>query len=90
MIRSKKDCARANDNDQFVQNMRCRQIQVIYQLRSGWSRGVSRNVSEPDRYFKMDVDQGSAAVQTNYGILLNQGEGVSRNLSEAGHTSRWM
>jgi TPR repeat protein len=46
-------------------------------------KGVSVNLSEAARYYKLSADQGNSNGQNRYGLCLELGKGVSVDLSEA-------
>jgi TPR repeat protein len=48
-------------------------------------QGVSIDLTEAVKYYKLAADQGYAAAQNNYGYCLQQGKGISINLTEAVH-----
>ena len=46
--------------------------------------GDKQKISEAATYFKILADQGDATAQHVYGILLQNGDGVSQDLSASG------
>jgi tRNA A-37 threonylcarbamoyl transferase component Bud32 len=66
---------RADKGDAGAQNR--------YGLRLYKGEGVTKDLRESARYFKMSADQGNAKGQNNYGDCLYKGEGVTKDLRES-------
>jgi TPR repeat protein len=47
-------------------------------------QGVSTNLAEAAKYFRLAAGQGIAAAQWGFGHALDHAEGVSKNVTEAG------
>jgi serine/threonine protein kinase len=48
-----------------------------------YGKGVSKDLSEAAKYYKLSADQCNSHGQNNYGSCLEYGKGVSKDLSEA-------
>ena len=59
------------------------QAMVIY-AGTIFESGDKQKISEAATYFKILADQGDATAQYVYGILLQNGDGVSQDLSASG------
>jgi len=46
-------------------------------------KGVSRDLTEAVKYYRLSADQGDADAQYNLGLCYENGEGVSRDMTEA-------